>query len=119
LKLRTMLLPQPLMEVLHALEALSGRARDMTHNTLKNAPRPLDLDLIAFNEVVIEGKANDLTLPHPRAHERGFVMGPLAEIAPEWLHPVLNQTAISLYEKVTIGQDAYKADSTDGLLRGR
>ncbi len=50
--------------------------------------------------------APDLTLPHPRAHERLFVMGPLAEIAPAWRHPVLGKTAAELVKAATVGLDA-------------
>jgi 2-amino-4-hydroxy-6-hydroxymethyldihydropteridine diphosphokinase len=70
----------------------------------KNAPRTLDLDLIAYGRQVID--APGLQVPHPRAHERLFVMGPLAEIAPDWRHPVTGETAEKLASQATIGQDA-------------
>ena len=69
-----------------------------------NAPRTLDLDLIAYGRQVIE--APGLILPHPRAAERRFVMGPLAEIAPGWRHPLLNRTAAELAASATVGVDA-------------
>ncbi|MCP6769235.1 2-amino-4-hydroxy-6-hydroxymethyldihydropteridine diphosphokinase, partial [Klebsiella pneumoniae] len=69
------------MAALLRIEREFGRER-----SLPNAPRTLDLDLIAFGRERIE--APGLTLPHARAHERRFVMGPLAELAPEWRHPV-------------------------------
>ena len=47
-----------------------------------------------------------LDLPHPRAAERGFVMGPLAEIAPDWRHPVTGETAAALAERAVVGADA-------------
>ena len=47
-----------------------------------------------------------LVLPHPRAHERLFVMGPLAEIAPQWRHPVNGRTAAELAASATVGRDA-------------
>lgn len=50
-----------------------------------------------------------LTLPHPRAHERLFVMGPLAEIAPDWRHPVLDLTASDLAPRAPVGRDARPA----------
>jgi 2-amino-4-hydroxy-6-hydroxymethyldihydropteridine diphosphokinase len=56
----------------------------------------LDLDLIAFDEEVV--RTPDLTLPHPEAHKRAFVMIPLAQIKPQWIHPVLNLTAEKLAE---------------------
>jgi len=75
--------------------------------------RTLDLDLIAYQDQVID--TVEIVLPHPRAHERGFVMGPLAEIAPEWVHPVLKRTAADLYGAVTVGRDAHIAEATDTI----
>jgi 2-amino-4-hydroxy-6-hydroxymethyldihydropteridine diphosphokinase len=48
----------------------------------------------------------EMTLPHPRAHERLFVMGPLAQIAPRWRHPVLGLTATELARTASVGRDA-------------
>ena len=64
----------------------------------------LDLDLIAYGRVVLAEPG--LVIPHPRAHERRFVMGPLAEIAPDWVHPVLAATAGELAADAAIGSDA-------------
>ena len=91
--------PADLMATLLAIEIALGR-----HRSVRNAPRTLDLDLIAFGRQVID--TPDLTLPHPRAHDRRFVMGPLAEIAPAWLHPVLGETAAALAVSATVGRDA-------------
>ena len=96
---RTALDPGAVLQALMALEADFSRRR-----SLPNAPRTLDLDLIAHGGSVMESPA--LTLPHPRAAERRFVMGPLAEIAPGWRHPVTGQTAESLASSAMIGQDA-------------
>ena len=95
----TPLPPRALLEWLLGIEAAFGRER-----TLANAPRTLDLDLIAYGRQVIHEPG--LVLPHPRAHERLFVMGPLAEIAPAWTHPVLGVTAAELAERATVGTDA-------------
>lgn len=81
------------------IEARFGRVRSD-----RNAPRTLDLDLIAFGRLVADGPG--LVVPHPRAHERLFVMGPLAEIAPAWRHPVLSRTAAELAATSTVGRDA-------------
>jgi len=87
------------MAALRRIEAEFGRRRSAA-----NAPRTLDLDLIAHGRTVLE--TPELTLPHPRAAERLFVMGPLAEIAPEWRHPVLGETAAALAAKAKVGADA-------------
>ncbi|WP_374570776.1 2-amino-4-hydroxy-6-hydroxymethyldihydropteridine diphosphokinase [Phenylobacterium sp.] len=69
-----------------------------------NAPRTLDLDLIAHGRTVLD--TPELALPHPRAHDRLFVMGPLAEVAPGWRHPVLGRTAAELAAQASVGADA-------------
>lgn len=94
--------PAETLAALLALEADLGRERGA-----RNAPRTLDLDLIAWGRDVVETPG--LTLPHPRAHERLFVMGPLAEIAPAWVHPVLGRTAAELAATATVGADAQPA----------
>ena len=95
----TALGPARTLARLHAIEAAFGRERGEP-----NAPRVLDLDLIAHGRAVIDDGA--LIVPHPRAAERLFVMGPLAEIAPDWRHPVSGQTAAVLAERATVGRDA-------------
>ncbi|WP_165843884.1 2-amino-4-hydroxy-6-hydroxymethyldihydropteridine diphosphokinase [Phenylobacterium kunshanense] len=91
--------PEQVLVALLDLEAAMGRER-----AGRNAPRTLDLDLIAHGREVRD--APGLVLPHPRAHERRFVMGPLAEIAPAWTHPVLGLTAAALAAAATVGRDA-------------
>lgn len=81
--------PAPLLAALHALEAAEGRVRSAA-----NAPRPLDLDLLDLDGLV--RTAPDPVLPHPRLHQRAFVLGPLAEIMPHWRHPLLGETAAAL-----------------------
>ena len=95
----TPLSPRALLAQLLAIEAKFGRRR-----TEPNAPRTLDLDLIAYGRQVMA--ESGLVVPHPRAHERLFVMGPLAEIAQEWVHPVLGKTAAELAASATVGVDA-------------
>ncbi len=90
------------MAALLAIEREFGRRRGAP-----NAPRTLDLDLIAHGRAILE--TGDLILPHPRAHLRRFVMGPLAQIAPAWIHPVLGRTAADLARFAPIGADAAPA----------
>lgn len=96
---RTSLAPFDVLGLLRAIEAEFG-----PREGARNSPRVLDLDLIAAGRAILNTPS--LTLPHPRAAERYFVMGPLAEIAPDWRHPVLNQTASALAARATIGKDA-------------
>jgi 2-amino-4-hydroxy-6-hydroxymethyldihydropteridine diphosphokinase len=83
------LAPEALLAALHAIEAEAGRARPYP-----NAPRVLDLDLIDLGGRVRAGPAP--LLPHPRAHLRAFVLRPLAEVAPGWVHPVTGQSLEAL-----------------------
>lgn len=89
------------------LEVRFGRERGPA-----NGPRTLDLDLIAHGRTIAGGP--ELILPHPEAHLRRFVMGPLAEIAPAWMHPSLAETAATLATQATIGADAAPADAEFG-----
>lgn len=82
--------PETLLKELQALEREFGRQPKRMHNEA----RPLDLDLIAFGKET--RNTTDLVLPHPRAHERRFVLEPLAEIAPDFTLPGQMQTARDL-----------------------
>lgn len=88
----TALTPVKTMAALLRVETAFGRRREA--GGPRNAPRTLDLDLIAFGRLTIEEPG--LIVPHPRARMRGFVMGPLAEIAPTWRHPTTGEAAIEL-----------------------
>ena len=94
----TALSAEEVLATLHRIEARFGRVR-----AEPNAPRTLDLDLIAHGRTVLGGA---VVVPHPRAHERLFVMGPLAEIAAEWRHPINGLTAADLAAAATVGADA-------------
>jgi 2-amino-4-hydroxy-6-hydroxymethyldihydropteridine diphosphokinase len=95
---RTTLSPAETLAALHSVEERFGRARGEP-----NAPRTLDLDLVAHGRAVLD---DDLVVPHPRAHERLFVMGPLAELASAWVHPVSGEPAFRLAATATVGRDA-------------
>jgi len=83
----TMLSPADLLAALHRTEARFGRVRGE-----RNAARVLDLDLIAYHDHLSAPGDPPPELPHPRMHERAFVLVPLAEIAPGWRHPRLGLT---------------------------
>jgi 3-oxoacyl-[acyl-carrier protein] reductase len=78
-----------LLATLLNIEAQLGRVR-----TERNGPRTIDLDVIAFGDETIDDKT--LVVPHPRLHDRLFVLEPLAEIAPDWIHPVFGKSASAL-----------------------
>jgi 2-amino-4-hydroxy-6-hydroxymethyldihydropteridine diphosphokinase len=76
----TQLSPENLLKALLNIELEAGRERPFA-----NAPRVLDLDVLLYDDLILHSKT--LTLPHPRMHERGFVLLPLAEIAPDLVIP--------------------------------
>ena len=87
--------PESLLKKLQALEREFGRAP----KKIMNEPRPLDLDLIAFADE--RRDTQELILPHPRAHQRRFVLQPLAEIAPGLILPGHRKSVAQLLDKLT------------------
>jgi 2-amino-4-hydroxy-6-hydroxymethyldihydropteridine diphosphokinase len=81
--------PEQVMARLLRIEFVLGRTREV-----KDGPRTIDLDLLLYGE--LEKNTQFLILPHPRLHQRRFVLQPLAEIAPHLLHPILKSTAVEL-----------------------
>ncbi|MCB1532498.1 MAG: 2-amino-4-hydroxy-6-hydroxymethyldihydropteridine diphosphokinase [Alphaproteobacteria bacterium] len=90
-----------LLDVLKEIEAEFGR-----ESRERNAARPLDLDIIAYNDDVLESA--DISVPHPRAHERAFVLLPLQEVCAGWIHPVLAHSVEDLIAALPPGQDIRK-----------
>lgn len=85
--------PAHLLAELQGIEARHGRQRGVP-----NAARTLDLDLIAIDDLVRQSP--DPILPHPRAHLRGFVLRPAADVAPDWVHPRLGLTVAALLARL-------------------
>lgn len=81
----TKLTPQELLRAIFSIEEKGGRVR-----TVKNAPRTIDIDILFYDRLILDEPG--LNIPHPRIAERRFVLEPLNEISPEFVHPVLEKT---------------------------
>lgn len=110
--LETTLAPQALLKVLLQVEAEQERVR-----TERFGPRTLDLDILLFGEQVIRDV--NLTIPHPRLHERNFMLGPLAEIAPQAVHPLFHRTITQLLAELghrpLLGKRALVTGASSGI----
>lgn len=93
--------PQELMAAILGIEQAMGRQR-----VQKKGPRLIDIDILLFDQVVVESK--EITIPHPAMHQRRFVLEPLAEIAPELLHPMFKKTVRQLRNALPSGQTVRK-----------
>lgn len=101
LLINTQLNAAEVMNQLLAIENLMGRIR-----TIKLGPRTIDLDIIYYNNEVIS--TNLISIPHPKLAERKFVLEPLFEIAPNYLHPIFNKTNACLLKECGDSLAVYK-----------
>jgi len=98
-------LPAPeLLALLHRVEDEFGRVRSEV-----NAPRVLDLDLLAYGRQIIASDQG-LVVPHPRLAERAFVLFPLQDIAPDWVHPASGEGLAAMIARIPPGQQAQAED---------
>lgn len=108
--------PEGVLDALHAVEADFGRQR-----RVRWAARVVDLDLVAYHDRIIgygaDGRPTETggpVIPHPRMHERRFVLMPLVELAPDWRHPVLDKTAAELLAALPDGEHVEKLPEEGG-----
>jgi 2-amino-4-hydroxy-6-hydroxymethyldihydropteridine diphosphokinase len=112
LQVDTRMPPDVLLRVLHGVEGAFGRCRGE-----RNAVRTLDLDLLAYGNVTNDSSAA-VELPHPRMHERAFVLRPLADLAPWWRHPRLGLTTLEMLEALPPGQVALPIEDEPAHEKG-
>lgn len=96
-----------LLKTLLSIENDFGRVR-----TVRNAPRLLDLDLIAYDDQIIP-EGPDIIVPHPRMHERAFVLMPMSDITKDWIHP---QRGTNLGSMLAMVPEDQKAERTEDEL---
>ncbi len=97
IEIKTTLPPEELLVMLHGIEIAAGRKRRE-----KWGPRTLDLDIIAYDDVIMNGGDNslNLTLPHNDLHHRSFVLLPVRELNPSWQHPVSGKTVTQMLDEL-------------------
>lgn len=102
----TRLAPMELLTLAKSIESRLGRPFNKS-----NAPRPIDIDILFYGEQII--KTPELVIPHPRLTERAFVLTPLAEIAPDLVHPATGKTIKELREELGETQGVFKWENSE------
>ena len=101
-EIKTDLSPQDLLLKCMSIEKTLGRNRDKEQRW---GERTIDIDIIFYNKDVVN--TDMLTIPHPRMHQRAFVLVPLLELIPDFIHPVLNKTISDLYDELDNVEEVY------------
>lgn len=96
LKTQTYLQPEQLLKHIKRLEVALGRKA-----TFRNGPRMIDIDILMYDDLVLN--TSILTLPHPHMHERGFVLLPMMDIAPDVIHPLSGKTVREMLVSCNLG----------------
>jgi 2-amino-4-hydroxy-6-hydroxymethyldihydropteridine diphosphokinase len=107
----TLLPPTALLHFLKSLERQLGRIPSVRYG-----PRLIDLDILFYDDLVLD--SDELTIPHPRLHERAFVLVPLADLAPDFVHPVLRKSVSTLLQQVDAGGIRLYASAGGKLQNG-
>ena len=106
-RLQTQLPPEHLLAICQETERSLGRDPGP-----RNASRPIDLDILFYGQRIIETPR--LAVPHPRLHQRRFVLEPMTELAPDWIHPQYDQTMQALLHRLTDTHHVQKLDVAPG-----
>ena len=89
-------LPIQLLKLIQTIEFQMGRRRDKEGRGYQS--RLIDIDIVAYHDIICN--TLELVLPHPHMHKRDFVLKPLCEIAPQWVHPILQKNALQLLDEL-------------------
>jgi len=100
--IETTVMVEELFSFVKKIESKLGR----NFNNLRFGPRILDLDILFYGDEIIH--SSNVTVPHPRLHERRFVLAPLCDILPEKVHPILQKTMTALYEELSVEGQSIK-----------
>jgi len=106
-KFETYLTPKELLEYLHEVEKKLGREKNVRYG-----PRSIDLDILFYGDEIVE--KNDLKIPHPKVQERRFVLVPLEELDPDYIHPIYRSSVTTLLANLNSKEIVRKLEQSRG-----